>query len=226
MNRRIASCLIALASLLGACNPTYYKPNALNVPMLTSKEKGSISASSDFNRTFNFNGSVAATENIGVAAGYSFVSESNHNGNLLEFGVGYSGLLSEKLHGEVFAGYGFGTFQTYTDSSGTKLFTRGNIGRAYLQPSLGYRLSENFEAAVALRLAYLSYGDLTFDRITAVGEFDPNNPTYLLAEPGLLLRGGINNIMVELQFVHTGVLSSKPLSIDASSLYAGLRYRF
>src|ERR1043165_5989043 len=158
MNRRMLSHAIVLLLMLGACTPTYYKPNAMNVPLLAGTEKGSVAVNSDFNRTFNFSGAVSPTEKVSVTAGFSFVTEDDHNGNLLEFGVGYTDrLFAEKVYGELFLGYGVGTVQTYRDAAGTKFFTRGDIGRASLQPAIGYRLNEYFEAAVAGRLVYLTY---------------------------------------------------------------------
>src|SRR5438477_834932 len=134
MNRKILLYAVGTSLLLEACTPTYYKPNALNVPLLAEKEKGSISATSDFSKAFNFNAAIAVTNDIGVTTNYASVIEGDHSGNLLEFGIGYMHSFAEKFHLEAYLGYGFGTFKTYQDSSGKKFFTMGDINRGYVQP--------------------------------------------------------------------------------------------
>ena len=194
------------------CNPIYYAPNSLNVPLFTEAGETNFTLAGN-KRQAEFQGAYALTDNFALLVnGGLFARNNNERGNegsgkFLEVGGGYLHPIDDNW---VFEGYGLtglGSVENHfnSDSPGPITIRTGDLSASLfrwgVQPNFGYR-SRYFSAAISSRLVNLIYydveGDLMFDNVDQV-IFLTENKSYLLAEPAITLRGEFENIKLQFQ---------------------------
>lgn len=236
--RSLKIIMILTTLVLAGCSPKYYTPNTQNVPLLTEKGEANITLAGNVNQV-EFQGSYAVSENIGIIAnGGLFIPSDQDNGNggsgkFVELGAGYFTPIDENFVFETYGILGFGSVENHLRSTiNEHPLTSGdisaNVFRYGIQPNFGYK-SKHFSAAVSSRLVNLTYskveGDLIFDNDNQVNYLQNNNSNFML-EPALTLRGGFEQLKLQMQFGYSFNLSNSDFRQDTSYFTVGLNYNF
>lgn len=154
--------------------------------------------------------SVALMSDIVVVFPQNLDNGNGGSGYLIDLGVGYYKPIKTNLLFDTYALAGFGKFDnhfpgTIVDFPTTTGTISANLLRFGVQPSLSYH-TEFFSVTGSARFASLSYlninGSLYVDSIDQV-DFLQNNKTNFLIEPAITLRGGIEKIKLQLQYLHS-----------------------
>ena len=206
--------------LMSGCTHYFYLPNSHNVPLLHEKNDarlslgsytgtdGSTSASG-----FEFQGSYAVTNKVGIMASYMHASGSSGEeygrGAYADVGAGYfTAGKSKHFVFETFGVIGYGGAENRFSNFAT---CKVNFTKVFVQPTLGYK-SKNFDAAFSWRLASLHYASFGFNG--QLTEADMNgirtletNPDFILSEPGITLRFGFEDLKIQVQTGTSGSLS-------------------
>jgi hypothetical protein len=102
------------------------------------------------------------------------------------------------------------------------------ILRVGIQPNFGYK-TKYFSAAVSSRIVNLSYsnieGDLIFEGANQPNYLKDNSSNFLI-EPALTIRGGFEQLKLQLQYGYSANLSNSNFRQDSSFLTVGLNYNF
>lgn len=223
---------------LMSCNPKFYTPNTQNVPLISEKGETNLTLSGNGNQV-EFQGAYGVSENIAIKAnGGLFIPADLDNGDggsgkFLEFGGGYFKPLGSNFVFETYAIIGFGTVENHFPSttSGNPL-TNGdlsaNILRLGIQPNFGYK-SKHFSAAVSSRFVNLSYnkieGDLIYENVNQSAYLNDNASNFLI-EPALTLRGGFENLKLQVQYGYSFNISNSDFRQDDQFLTIGLNFNF
>lgn len=204
---RILTALTFSAFFMNGCIHSYYLPNTHNVPLLTEKKDVRISAGTyqGLQTGFEFQGSYAVTNNIGLMGNAMAVSGTNSYGDsrirYFDLGCGYFKPLNSHFVFETYAVAGFGsarnTFESgsYNDANFTKLF---------VQPSIGYK-SKFMDLALSFRLASLNFtslvntGQIGGTDLTDI-QFIQNNSNSFLSEPAITVRFGSDRLKLQGQY--------------------------
>lgn len=223
---------------LVSCNPKFYTPNTQNVPLISESGETNLTLSGNGNQV-EFQGAFGVTNSIAVKAnGGLFIPSDLDNGNggsgkFVEFGAGYFKPITENWIFETYAIVGIGSFEnhlpsTVADHPLTNGKISGDILRIGIQPNFGYK-SKYFSAAVSSRIVNLSYsnieGDLIFENIDQPN-YLKNNSSNFLVEPALTLRGGLENIKLQVQYGYSVNLTNSNFKQDNSFLTIGLNFNF
>ncbi len=230
--------LLISASLLSltACNPKYYTPNTQNVPLISKKGGSNLTLAGNANQ-LEFQGAYGVTENIAVqlnAGLFKPAKLSNGNtgsGNLVEIGAGYFKPLENNFVFETYAILGFGSMKNdlpsaITTNPPTTGKISANISRIGIQPNFGYK-TKNFSAAISSRFVNINYnkieGDLIFGSEDQVAYLKRNSSNFLI-EPALTLRGGFENIKLQLQYGYSLNVSNSTFRQDKSYATLGVSF--
>lgn len=134
---------------------------------------------------------------------------------------------------EAYGLLGFGTMEnnfpsTQVENPESKGDISANVLRVGIQPNFGYK-SKYFEVALSSRIVNLMYnsieGDLIFNGKNQIDYLTDNKSSFLL-EPALTVRGGLENIKLQIQYGYSHNLSNSTFKQDKSFLTLGLRYSF
>lgn len=230
--------LYLLLAALGsaACNPTFYNPDTHNVPLLSARGQAAASVTGNSNQA-EAQAAYAVSENVAIKAeGGVFFPRDLDNGNggsgaFVGLGGGFFRALTKHIILEAYGIVGFGGFEnhlpsTVEDNPGTEGDISAKLIRYGFQPNIGYR-SKYFSAALSSRFVRLSYfdidGDLIFDGDDEVAFLQDNRSTFLV-EPALTLRGGLENLKLQMQFGFSRNLSNSDFRQEDSNLTVGLFY--
>lgn len=219
---------------LASCNPKYYVPNTQNVPLISDKGQVNLNVSGNANQV-EFQSAYGIAENIAIQAnGALFIPADNDDGNggsgkLAEVGVGYFKPIKENWVFELYGIVGLGSVENHLPSTissypETKGDISANLLRAGIQPNFGYK-SKYFSAAVSSRFVNLSYskikGDLIYNDVLQSAYLGDNSSNFLI-EPALTLRGGLENIKLQMQFGYSINMSKHNFRQDHTYLTLGL----
>lgn len=216
--------LVFCLSYLSCCGPVLYSNVGQNVPLL--QEQGEFSgqiaySSSDaawYANGIGIQGAYAITDK--VAAIGSFYSmkgndpyadeEWEGNGSYVEFGAGMFGGKPEQMFlYEAFLGVGSGSIKNES------LINQGeyiNVKylKPFIQPSFAFS-SKYFDLAFTPRIAYLTYTDKESFYFTQSGlpltpdVYFEENDNKILFEPGIMIRGGLPGVKLELQYNYSTI---------------------
>lgn len=240
-NRRI--CILFWIAVIGffvtGCNPIYYAPNTLNVPLLSEAGETNLTVAGngdqvEFQGAYAFNEKFAVLADVGLFIPRDDENGSGGSGKFLEVGAGYLRPVNETWIFEAYGLAGFGNFENHfrIDSPGPTTPTIGDISASLfrwgVQPNFGFK-SRYFSAAISARLVNLIYsnieGDLIFENIDQVTFLSDNN-SYILAEPALTLRGGFEKVKLQLQLGTSYNITDPEFSQETSFITVGLNFAF
>ena len=242
--------LTAALFACSSCSRYYYRPNAVNTPLLTDAGQahlniaGSIGSTTDdfeddgTSYLFDLQASVSPIKHLGIIANYSTYKYTPDNpdainGNvdgkahLLEFGVGgyYAKGNKFKMVVDCYAGYGGGQIRSDVDM---------RINRFFIQPGIWVR-APFFDAAFNLRLVSAKYSSfdgkgMSYDYLLSQGLINDNgqrridNTRYAFAEPSFTVRTGYKFLKAQLQMVFAQEISSVPWDYHPSRYTAGVYF--
>ena len=230
---KISVFLAIFCLLVAACSPKYYVPNTQNVPLFTEQGQVNLTAVGNGNQV-EFQGAYAVTNHIGIMANTGFYhpkDDGNGNGGsgkLFEGGLGYFYPFGEHLVFETYGLVGFGDFENHfpTASSSGKGKISGKLNRFGIQPGIGYT-SNWLTLAFSSRFSSLHYGDpdgdLIFDNLDQVAYLKENN-SFILLEPAITLRAGLEKIKLQLQLTRGFNLTDKDFRQEESLLSLGVNF--
>ena len=216
--------LLATGLFCSSCYHVYYAPNTANAPLLAEKGETRINAVYTNGGYSDFDGGElqlahAVGKNVGImingfTAGkseevtdYSF---SGNNSTQTEKGSGSyielaGGLFKnfdnkKKWIGEIYGGIGYGSVK---NDYGSGDHSKVRDTKVFLQPAIGYK-SRNFEVTLAPKVSLVNW-KVKENRISSFNEdvkdalnYISQNPRFFTFEPALLLRGGGQNVEVQL----------------------------
>lgn len=219
---RFSSLILAGASLYG-CGPVLYSNVGQNVPLL--QQKGDFSGQAAYAgsngawsaRGLGLQGAYGVTDKVGLITSFYTLSDVGDgendwtgSGSYFELGGGlYGGNPEKKFLYEGYAGLGFGAINNksrvdYSD------YINVNYVKPFIQPSVGFA-TKYFDLALTPRLAYLSYtsqNDYRLDPTTEPNSprqfFEENHNTFVF-EPGIMVRGGIPGVKLEIQYNYSTI---------------------
>ncbi len=233
----LAICITCL--LLTNCNPIYYSPNSLNVPLLTSagETNATVAGNTDqveFQMAHAFSEKFAVLADGGLFIPKDLETGEGGSGKFLELGGGYLHPLSGNWVLEAYGLAGFGSFENHFPeaSPGPGSPTVGDISASIfrwgVQPNFGFK-SRYFSAAFSTRLVNVIYhnveGDLIFNQVDQV-DFLTENNSYWLAEPALTIRGGFEKIKLQAQLGLSYNITDPEFSQESSFITVGLNFNF
>lgn len=216
-----------------SCNPKFYTPNTQNAPLISEKGETNLTLSGNGNQV-EFQGAYGVSENIAIQANGglfipSDVNDDGGSGKFLEFGAGYFKPLDNNFVFETYGIIGVGTVENHFPSTSSgKGDISANILRLGIQPNFGYK-TKHFSAAVSSRFVNLTYnkieGDLVYDNVNQ-SDYLKNNSSNFLIEPALTLRGGFENLKLQVQYGYSFNLSNSDFRQDNQYLTVGLNFNF
>ena len=222
--------------MLESCSMSYYTPNAQNVPLNDEKLEGGANLSFQkglYSRGLNLQTAFSPVNHFGIllnyhyfSATYSYTSSNFFTGvsntdegevkrNFVEMGMGYYIKFQEKFVFEVYGGMGWGNsnFENHGDTYYNINHIRGKLtdNRYFLQPAIGWILSEHFELAFSNRFCLLNYKDLILRGGSEINVYEllrvDDNPLFLI-EPAVTLRVGGKNIKFQYQFCFSNYIGN------------------
>lgn len=247
----LATCVCFASIFITGCNRYYYKPNGVNVPLLTDGGQfhlninGSVSSETDQNgantRTMNvldFQGSVSPIKHLGIMAGHSSYQYSTTIPNFPSGNVNATAGLTEAAVGAYFApggqkvkmvvdfygGWGFGNINSDINA---------DVNRLFFQPGIGMR-SPWVDVAFNPRIVNLGFTnfnangrDDTYLRsqglIDAGGiRFDQRRYTFF--EPCFTVRAGYKFAKVQFQYVFSVPMSAISWNTSPGRLSMGFYF--
>lgn len=226
----------AVLFILSSCSPKYYSPNTQNVPLISAQGEKNVTVSGNGNQV-ELQAAMGVTDKVALQLNgglYIPKDEDNGNGgkgNFIEVGGGYYKEVMPNWVFETYALVGFGSFKNYLPSTtvdypSTKGDLSANIFRVGVQPNFGYK-TKNFSAMVSSRFVNLSYnnvkGDLIFGGESQL-DYLKNNSSNFLIEPAITLRGGLENIKLQLQYGYSFNVSHTDFRQDKNFLTLGLNF--
>ncbi len=217
--------LAATALFCSSCYHVYYAPNTANAPLLAEKGETRINAVYTAGGFSDYAGGElqvahAVGKNVGImingfTAGKSdevsdYFSGGNNNthtekgsGSYIEFAGGLFKNFDDKKKwiGEVYGGVGFGSVK---NDYGSGDHSRVSDTKFFLQPAIGYKI-RNCEMAFVPKLSVVNW-KVKESRISSSDNYNAKeainyisqNSGFFTFEPALLLRGGIQNVKVQL----------------------------
>ncbi|HTN47566.1 MAG TPA: hypothetical protein VL098_14540 [Flavipsychrobacter sp.] len=247
--------LIVLGSVLfgaSSCSRYYYKPNAVNAPLLTDKNQfhiagaGSISSITDDDNSeggnfsfFDVQASYSPVKHLGIIANYSTwafradnidFSKGNvdADAHLAEIGLGTymaSGQGRTKFVADIYAGGGAGSLKSDVDMRARRLF---------IQPGVGFR-HPAVEVGFNMRFSNIKYFDLDDHGrgtayLTTQNLFDVqrneriDDRSYFFLEPALTLRTGYKFIKAQFNWTLATELSNVRWNYSESRFTVGLQF--
>jgi hypothetical protein len=215
--KTIASKLLLGLLCLSSCSPVLYSNVGQNIPLL--QEQGEFSGQiayatagpNDGVNGVSLQGAYSISNHWAVLTSFYSMGDNykegwKGKGTYIELGGGYFTKMStSKIVFEVFGGVGFGSIKNQDNSSSQ--FVDVSYSKPFVQPSLGFT-SKYFEVAVTPRIGKIDYqntshfiSDLQYvDELASyLNKFDGN----VCFEPGIMVRGGFQNVMLQVQYVYS-----------------------
>lgn len=234
-----------ITGLVTSCGPVLYSNVGQNVPLF--QEKGEFSGQAAYSAGFGawdahgigLQGAYSVSDKVALIGSYYSMKDDDPyddnewegNGSYVEFGGGLFGGDSEKIFlYEAFAGIGTGSIQNQSLVNQGE-FINVKFIKPFIQPSIGFS-SRYLEMALTPRIAYLSYtskNDFNFSQNGS--QINPslyfgNNDNKILFEPGLMIRGGVPGVKLELQYNYSTL--GEPIQdytfVNDSYFSVGLRF--
>lgn len=213
--------LLTSGLFYASCSPVLYSTIGQNVPMFTAKGEASLQAGygASFGIDTDADGvalqaGYAVSDHVAFIGSYysmkgkneqgylgSAPSEWNSKGSYLEFGAGkYGTLKSNPFAWEVFAGMGTGTIKNEMVND----YINVKILKPFMQPSFGY-ISNYVDIIFTPRLGLVSFTSHATNssdpqQSQQTDDFFKKNKNTFVFEPGITLRGGYQNMKVQLQY--------------------------
>lgn len=230
---KTAAAIVFAVFILSACSPKYYVPNTQNVPLLSEKGQVNLTAVGNGNQV-EIQGAYALGSSLGIMGNVGFyIPKDDGNGNggsgkLGEIGIGYFKPITEHVIFETYGLVGIGSFENHfpaASSTNTGKIS-GNLTRFGLQPSIGYK-TKGFSVAFSSRITSLNYGEpegnLIFDGVDQVVYLNENR-SFILLEPALTLRAGLEKVKLQLQLTRGFNLTDSDFRQDESLLSVGVNF--
>jgi hypothetical protein len=217
--KKIVFALLLTVLAFCSCSRYYYLPIVQNVPLLQEKKDvrvaGFFSSDYKYYSAVDAQASYAFADNFGVMVNGTYANSDDFgNGSYVETGVGYFKPLKKiNLFNnfetteifEVFAGFGTGREKqiwdernSYADISGHNIF---------IQPSLGFS-SRYFELAISARFCNLTFNKIDLNNCGDLDGVDYlTTDSHYLLQPALTLRGGLENIKLQVQAQYSANLN-------------------
>ncbi len=229
--------LILAALCASSCSRYYYKPNAVNAPLLKASQDLHVTVAGG-DGGFNGMAAYSPVSHLGIIGGmstwrYKADSVNFASGNvdasatLVELGAGYYNATKGKVAFiyDVYGGIGIGGLRSDVNMNAMRLF---------VQPGVGLR-TPWFDCAVSVRMCDLKYSNLDDQgRGTAYLQqhnlIAPNGDRidqkhYIFAEPAITLRGGYKFIKLQAQYVFSSAVSNVPWQYTDNTLTVGLNFQ-
>lgn len=238
LSRPFAVVLLLAGPGLVACNPIYYSPSTHNVPLLDGKGDlaGAVAVQSD---RVEAQAAYALSDHLAVQFNGGFLSPDDlengdgGSGHFLELGLGYFEPAGPRgMIWEIQGLFGHGAFENHFPSTlaanpGTTGEIEGKMFRVGVLPALGYR-SSWFEAAASSRIAMLGFtgvtGSLVYEDEDQVAHLR-NDSRYVLIEPALTVRAGLDWAKLQLQAGYSLNLTDPDFRQDDSMVTLGIFLR-
>lgn len=223
---------------LSSCSTNYYIPNSQNVPMLKEKGEADITVNTDLSQA-NLQAAYAVGDAVAVMANGMVVfpqDEDNGNGgkgNYFEGGVGFYKHLSDNVLFDTYVLGGLGSMENHfpgsvNDHPNTTGKISANLYRFGLQPSISY-YTQYFSVSGSARFVNLTYsnidGSLYFNNTDQSVYLNDNHSNFLI-EPALTLRGGLENIKLQIQYLHSFNVSNSDFPQSKDLITMGLNFHF
>lgn len=230
--------LLALAcALLSGCNPNYYIPNTQNAPLISAKGETNLTVSGNANQV-EFQGAYGAGNNFSIQLNGGLMRPKDQDngdggsGKFVEAGLGYFKPLQNNFVFETYGLFGLGSVENHFPSTTTGAVNSGkisaNLMRYGIQPVIGYK-SKYFSVAGSARVVNLNYSNISGNLIYQNEDqrtYLENHKSNFLIEPALTLRGGIEKVKIQLQFVKSLNLSDSDFKQDTEMMTVGLNFKF
>lgn len=226
--------ILAAAAFLASCSPIYYMPSVQNVPLIS--EKGEVNATlSAGSSVVAFDGAYGITDHFGIMAkGNIFYYPENSDdslydgsGNYFEFGGGYFTPVGENFVFETYGIVGLGKVNNHLVFGNTEGISSDIIVYG-IQPAFGYK-HKNFSATVSSRFTALNYNNITGDLLyqdKPQAAYLAQNNSHFLIEPALTLRGGTENVKLQVQYAYSINTTNSEFLQDKAKLSVGLSFNF
>lgn len=230
------ACIVAFTVF--SCSPVYYIPNTQNVPMVKSRGNVRIVLAGNQNQG-EAQGALGTTKSSAVMLNMAYFnpkSDSAGNGGsgfLAEGGYGYYKGFLDKFVFDIYGLAGVGNVEnhfpgTITQYPGSSGKLKAGIFRFGLQPSFSY-YQKYFSVSASARMTSLNYtnisGSLIHGGVSQATYLNQNNASLLL-EPALTVRGGLENIKLQIQLMQSLNISHPAFKQDKSLLSFGLHISF
>ncbi len=210
-----------LSVLLSGCIHTYYVSNVQNVPLFLEQNELRLSGSLGLGSRSISTGLQAAfspTSNIGVMANFMSakgVEESDNSwgkGNYIDGAIGYYKPFSKSGVFEIYGGFGGSSqrhkYRNERIDSHPDINDGGTASlsfiKLFIQPDIGFTFN-HFDFVFSTRFNRISFNKVNYqiDK-TLSDEYQTLNSiklqkNYLLVEPALTIRGGWENLKVQVQ---------------------------
>ena len=214
-----------------SCEHYYYQPSANNVPLFKEKNEARIqlqSSGGNYLSGFDAQTAYAVGKHTGLQLNFFHTGDqggsSSGQGNYIEAAVGYfTPLPADHWIFETYAGIGHATVvNTYGPSESSKF----GMSKFFIQPDFGFR-SKYFSIGVSSKFSLANYSLLSssvqksdFPYDVAEIEF-LKNKSFLLWEPGIMLRGGFEHVQLLVQATYC-IPSSPDLKLDNVNISLGI----
>lgn len=240
--------ILFLTVLLASCRHYYYVANVQNVPLFREKNEFRIAGtvglgegpvSTEVQSAYSVTNNFAVMINFMSAKDLDNSKDSWGKGNYLDGAIGYYKPLGKSRVFEIYGGVG-GSKQhhqyrnmifdplpptTYNYDGGTSDLSFTKI---FIQPSMGLTFN-GFDVAFSTRFCRLSFNkiDNRIDKLLNEDEFKylntiAQNRKFLFFEPALTIRGGWENLKVQLQGATASYLNNHKWYFDEFHISIGL----
>ena len=223
---------------LYSCTTIYYIPNTQNIPVIDKKGKTSLTIAGSKEQgeilaAYGVGESIALMSDIIVIFPQTRENGDGGSGYLVDLGAGYFKPLNMNLLFDSYALVGFGKFENHFPSTISAFpLTTGTISanllRLGIQPSLSY-YTEFFSITGSARFTSLSYlnikGSLNHGNIDQIGFLESNRSNFLI-EPAITIRGGIEKVKLQFQYLHSFNVSNPEFPQTKDIYTLGLNFRF
>lgn len=224
---------------LSSCSTNYYIPNSQNVPMLKEKGEADINVVTDLSQ-LDFQAAYAVGDAVAVQANgmVVFPQDEDNSGNggkgqYFEAGVGFFKKLSDNVLFDTYLLGGIGSMENHfpgsiNDNPNTTGKISANLYRFGLQPSISY-YSEYFSVSGSARFVNLTYsnidGSLHFNNLDQSVYLNDNRSNFLI-EPAITVRGGLEKIKLQVQYLHSFNVSNSDFPQSKDLISFGLNFHF
>ncbi len=207
--------VITYSMLFLSCSHYYYGPNSNNTPLLSEKEAklNMQFAAADAFKAFEFQSAFAVSKHFGGMINFIAGGENDNDAlfgsdgdkgsaKYIEVGAGYFRPLGQTPWiFETYGGIGTGVIKNNFGSQG-----RANVtfSKLFIQPNLGVKV-KGFEFGLSSRFS-LVHHKLKYSTIPEEDQDLLNlleHPNSFLWEPGMVMRAGGKNFLVQLQYTYS-----------------------
>ncbi len=225
--------LIGIVSVLASsCGPTYYVPNAQNVPLFTEQGQthASVRISGGLYQTgFELQGAHAITEDRAVMLNVHAINLENGGGGYFgEAGYGLFRPLGKHFVFETYGGLGYGSLnnQYYTEDGERQIKVNTDYLRLFAQPQIALT-TKVVDLAFTSRFSYINFGEAPNiiglpETVQQELQYIRNNQGNLFWEPGLTLRLGWDYVKLEGQLLFSGPFTNNDLNADPFNFNLGV----